>query len=274
MPAKKALLVGINSYKKSEFALKGCINDIDSLAQVLIAIRGFAPGDIVILKDAQATQAAIMDGVQKLFDGVDDGDILIFGYSGHGTQSSKPGDQTVVEALVPYETTTTASLVSNRDINTIARKAISDKNLTGKINFTAIYDCCHSGQMYRALTLDRNGQLVFDDGIVNRVLDLSQLLPEDSIKDIELNDDFQVFSACHHDETAADMAPKPALNLDRPRGAFSFALHNLLSAKPMCSVNDLEAQLPGTIANLVKPHIQVPVFAVQEAWKGRPVFST
>jgi len=219
MPAKKALLAGVNSYKNQNFNLRGCINDVDSLAQVLITTRGFAPEDIVILKDAQATQAGIMDGVRKLFEGVAEGDILVFGYSGNGTQFSKSDDQTVVEGLVPYETTTTASLVSNRYINTIARQAISAKNLAGKMNFTAIYDCCHSGQMYRALGMDENGTFRFDDSVINRVLDISLLLPEDAVRDIELNDEFQLFSACHHDETAADMNAKPALNLDRPRTA-------------------------------------------------------
>lgn len=273
MPTKKAFLVGINSYKNPSFSLRGCVNDVDSLAQVLIATRGFAPDDITILKDAQATQAGIMNGVQQLFEGVAEGDVLVFGYSGHGTEFSKSDDQKVVEGLVPYETVSTASLVSNRDINSIARQAISTRNLAGKMNFTAIYDCCHSGQMYRALAQGKNGEFVFDDSLINRVLDISLLLPEAAERDIELNDEFQVFSACHHDETAADMKANPALNLDRPRGAFSFVLHNLIKANPNYSVNDLERQLLPAIADLVKPHIQVPVFAVQEAWKSRPILT-
>lgn len=272
VPAKKAFIVGINSYKNRNFDLKGCLNDVDSLIDTLVTKKGFTRADIIVLKDAQATKTAILSGIRQLFGNIGEGDVLVFGYAGHGTEFSKPGDDNVFEALVPYETETTASLLSNREINAIARQAIQVGNLTGRINFTAIYDCCHSGKMYRELMLNEDGKLVFDDGIQNRLLDLSLLLPDNPTRDIELND-FQVFSACHHEETAADMAPKPALGLDKPRGAFSFALHELIRANPACSVNDLENHLPEAVAKLVKPHIQRPVFAVQADWKSRPILT-
>lgn len=272
MPKRKALLAGINNYKNSSFNLRGCLNDLDSFAEVLASSYGFQAANIQILKDEHASQRGILQAVEALFSDIGEGDVLVFGYSGHGTQTTRADEPLVIEAIVPYETVSTASLITNRDINLIARKAIEAKALKGKVNFTAVYDCCHSGKMYRSLALN-DGQLEVD--IINRVLDLSQLLPpdDDRVRDIELNDDFQVFSACHDDETAADMAANVQKNIPKPRGAFSFILHRLMSDNPKLTVNDLETNLVPQIRTLVAPHIQVPVFAVQENWRTKPIFT-
>jgi len=269
--AKRALIIGINDYKVQSFKLRGCLNDVSSLFDVMTTKYGFAGQDIVVLKDEEATQVRILAELNKLFTTVAAGDILVLGYSGHGVQYTKPGDITVLEAIVPYETESTASIISNKDINSIARQAFNNKALSGKTNFTAIYDCCHSGEMFREIGLSDAG--VFEETIVNRLIDISQLLPDNGAKDIELNDDFQVFSACRDDQTAADLAKKPAKNVMEPRGAFSFALHSLLRANPTATVNELEQKLPDQISDLVAPHVQVPVFAVQGPWRNKPIFT-
>lgn len=273
MPKRKALLAGINNYKNPAFNLRGCLNDVDSFAEVLAKSYGFEPDDIQILKDSQASQRGMLQAVEALFSDLGEGDVVVFGYSGHGTQTTKPSDPLVVEAIVPYETLSTASLITNSDINLIARKAIEAKSLKAKVNFTAVYDCCHSGRMYRSLMLNDGGLLEVD--IINRVIDLSQLLPPEDIRSraIELNDDFQVFSACHDDETAADMAANAQKNIPNPRGAFSFILHHLMVDNPKLTVNDLEAILVPRIRTLVAPHMQEPVFAVQEPLKAKPILT-
>jgi hypothetical protein len=270
---KRALIVGINSYKNPNFSLRGCLNDVNNLYDVLSTKYGFSGQNIVVLKDAQATQQGILAEINKLFSAVAAGDIVVFGYSGHGVQHTKPNDSAVLEAIVPYETESTASIISNKDINLIARRAFVAKNLSGKANFTAIYDCCHSGKMFRDIGVNIEG--VFEATVVNRVIDISRLLPPPGIRtrDLELNDDFQMFSACRDEQTAADLASRPAKNVMEPRGAFSFVLHELMRANPAVSINELEQKLLDPIKDLVSPHIQVPVFAVQEAWKNKPILT-
>jgi uncharacterized caspase-like protein len=267
--ARQALVVGVNRHKNPNFNLAGCVNDADSLVATLTNFYGFDSANIVTLKDDQATKHAIMSQIVELFTNINEGDVIVFAFAGHGTKHHVLQDDMVVEAIVPYDTTSRAELISNKDINSIARQMIQDKHLRERVNFTAIYDCCHSGEMYRSIELNANGE--FQISIINRILDLSKLIPPNSARDIELNDDFQVFSACDHEQTAADLSPRPGMTV--PRGAFSFILHQAMGSNPQVSVSDLEAGVPGPIAALVAPRIQVPVFAVQEKWKDKPILT-
>src|SRR5712692_4457306 len=80
----KALLVGINAYPGNE--LKGCINDVTDMRDLLQAKSGFGAADIRLLTDAQATTAEIGKGLDWLVAGVQPGDRILFHYSGHGAQ--------------------------------------------------------------------------------------------------------------------------------------------------------------------------------------------
>lgn len=272
MAKRRSLLVGVNTHAIASFALRGCVNDIDSLHTVLKEFYGFKDEDTAILTDMAATRAAILSGLKQLFSGIAEGDVIVFGFAGHGTKHIDPQNPKVLEAIVPSDTQGTADLISNFEINSIARQHISDLGLSGKVNFTAIYDCCHSGLMYRDL-IARDGRL--ETGVINRVVDLSQLFPmaDMRIRDLAFNDDFQVLSACRDNQTAADLSSRPEKGIHVPRGAFSFVLHNLIQANPEISIGDLEARITAPVAELVAPHQQVPVMAVREAWKGKPLFS-
>ena len=272
MAMRRSLLVGINTHLNPAFALRGCINDIDSLHGILRESYAFSDDQTAILKDAQATRSAILSKLQALFSGVSEGDVIVFGFAGHGTRHSDPLNPRALEAIVPYDTQATSDLISNHEINSIARQHISEQGLSGKVNFTAIYDCCHSGLMYRDL-INRDGLL--EIGLINRVIDLSQLSsPADRrIRDIEFTDDFQVLSACRDNQTAADLPKQPEKGVNEPRGAFSFILHRLIRENSAISIGELEQRITGPVAELVAPHIQVPVLAVKEDWKGRGIFT-
>ena len=89
VPNKLALLVAINNYRNSELIspLSGSINDIEDMRQVLIGKFDFPPENIVVLKDAQATHAGIMQAIQThLIAKARPGDIVVFEFSGHGSQ--------------------------------------------------------------------------------------------------------------------------------------------------------------------------------------------
>lgn len=271
--AKRALLVGINTYANSSFNLRGCVNDVDSLRSVLQDKYGFDGSAIATLKDGEATGAAILRELEALFSEAAPGDTLVFGYAGHGTRYTDPKDASAVEAIVPHETTTTAHLVSNAAINAVVRACMSKRGLAGNANFTAIYDCCHSGLMYRDLVVNQTGEL--ETGIINRVIDVSRLFapPKILMRDIALTDDFQVLSACRDDQTAADLSQRPQQGIDRPRGAFSFVLHDMLRQQPSITLGELESRIADPIAALVAPHVQMPVMATRPGWKDKGIFT-
>jgi len=81
---KKAFLVGINSYHQGP--LRGCVNDVVMIFQILTTKFGFKPEDIKVITDYEATKKNIIDGVKWLTQGVGEGDQIVFHYSGHGSQ--------------------------------------------------------------------------------------------------------------------------------------------------------------------------------------------
>ena len=92
MGTKKALLVGINYRGASGInELNGCCNDARRLSNVLMNFYGFEGTDIDILVDEPAdeerdlpTHANIHKYLNKLIDGAQSGDTLVFSFSGHG----------------------------------------------------------------------------------------------------------------------------------------------------------------------------------------------
>lgn len=81
---KQALLVGINAYQGAP--LRGCINDVIVMQQILVKQFGFKQEDIKILTDKEATKVNIVNGIKWLTQGVGSGDSIVFHYSGHGSQ--------------------------------------------------------------------------------------------------------------------------------------------------------------------------------------------
>ncbi|HBE17403.1 MAG TPA: peptidase C14 [Cyanobacteria bacterium UBA11149] len=88
-PRKLALLVGINSYVKQP--LEGCINDLDLQQYLLIHRFGFNPKDIYILSDEKATRGGILTAFEEhLIKQAKPGDVVVYHYSGHGSQILDP----------------------------------------------------------------------------------------------------------------------------------------------------------------------------------------
>jgi len=143
---RKALLIGIN-YTGTRAALRGCINDARNIKKVLLR-QGF-PDDsshMVVLTDDSSsnyspTSKNIFKAIQWLVQGVSQGDILFFHFSGHGAQvPDKTGQEAdgMNETILPLD---------------YKHKQITDDELWGSlvyplpsgVKLTAIMDCCHSG---------------------------------------------------------------------------------------------------------------------------------
>ena len=82
---KKALIVGINDYQKIN-DLKGCLNDVQNMRDFLKDYKEFKIENIRVLTDGRATKQNIINRLNWLVEGSKSGDVLVFHFSGHGSQ--------------------------------------------------------------------------------------------------------------------------------------------------------------------------------------------
>ncbi len=140
---RRALCVGIDNYPAPN-GLTGCVRDTGIWNSALRAV-GF--GEPRILLNEEATHSAIVAALRDLVTSSQRGDVLVFQYSGHGTQVPDfDGDERTGQdqAFVPVDFSAGAFLVDD-DI-----RAIFDLLPEG-VNLTAFIDCCHSGTITRML---------------------------------------------------------------------------------------------------------------------------
>ena len=143
--AKRALLIGINKYMMAGADLRGCVNDVKNMKSILTTHYGFAPKDIAILLDHDATTKAMKGAITKLVSGAKKGDTILLHYSGHGANvPDKNGDEADKrdEILCPTDLDWKAPLTDDW-----LRKTFN--KLKPGVNFTVIMDCCHSGSNTR-----------------------------------------------------------------------------------------------------------------------------
>ena len=142
--AKRALCVGINDYPYEGNDLKGCVNDANGWAEALVETFGFPRGDVRMLTDAEATKAAIVDGLRNLLSGARSGDVLVFTNSSHGSYvaDANRDEPKYDELLCPYDIQESA-LVDDE-----LRELFS--GVADGVRLTVISDSCFSGTVTRA----------------------------------------------------------------------------------------------------------------------------
>jgi hypothetical protein len=148
---KWALLVGINDYKSSMISdLSGCVNDVEMMRTLLMTKFEF-PGDhIRMITNENATHEGIVDALEEhLIGNAGPNDIVVFHYSGHGSQMPDNNDDETDgfdETLVPHDSRQGGVYdISDDEINGLLKtlSAITP-------NVTFIFDACHSGTAVRA----------------------------------------------------------------------------------------------------------------------------
>ena len=107
---KWALLVGIDRYPGfgSEVQLEGCVNDVQILRDALIRRFGFTEERMTVLLNERATRDGILEAMEDLVRKVGEDDVVVFHYSGHGSQKVEPeGEEDEPdgwdETLVPFD---------------------------------------------------------------------------------------------------------------------------------------------------------------------------
>lgn len=141
---RRALIVGINEYQNPNNNLKGCVADAKDIAETLL-IMGFPPTRIKLLINEQASTEGIHKGLEWLIKDTADGDVLIFSYSGHGSQvTDVSGDETtdqLDEIIVPWD-------ISWRDKKYITDDQLFDyftNRVSKGVRTDVMLDCCFAG---------------------------------------------------------------------------------------------------------------------------------
>ncbi len=242
---KKAVLVGINKYNGSP--LRGCVNDVIVMHQLLTKQFGFKHEDIKVLTDYEATKTNIINSIKWLTQGVGSGDSIVFHYSGHGAQVSVDDRTSTNETDGLDEILCSVDLDWNNPLRDHELGALF-KRVPKDCMTLVVLDCCHSGTGLRnGFKLEGNKD---ENDYVNRFISppISNILsnPAVIVKDdmsfdfldpkvdsravrspflVEAVDrgDAILLSGCKEDQTSAD-----AWIDNRYQGAMTYALNAVL----------------------------------------------
>ena len=139
---KHALLVGINNYKGVS-DLRGCINDVNNIHDVLVGLFGFSNDRVKILTDEMATKKNIISALESMVKAARRDDQLIFHFSGHGSQIRDTDNDELKdhldELICPYDMNWDKGFITDDMMGNILNK------LDPGVEMEIILDCCHSG---------------------------------------------------------------------------------------------------------------------------------
>ena len=145
------LLVGIDAYGPPiNVPLQGCRNDMRRLEEYLRGRLGKA-GCIVTLTDGQATREGVVAGFRSHLAQAGKGDIVLFAYSGHGSQELPStefafGDASgKLQNLLLFDA---GQETGGQFVWPLADKELGlllDEVVERGAHVVAMLDCCHSG---------------------------------------------------------------------------------------------------------------------------------
>ncbi|THU44616.1 hypothetical protein C4D60_Mb02t09260 [Musa balbisiana] len=144
---KRAVLVGI-SYVGRRYELKGTVNDVNCMRYLLIERLGFPAEGILVLTEEERgpsrvpTKENLRMAMRWLVSGCENGDSLVFHFSGHGVQRLDPSGDEVDgfdEALCPLDFEANGTIVDDEINETLVQP------LPRGVKLHALVDACHSG---------------------------------------------------------------------------------------------------------------------------------
>ena len=168
--ATRALVVGVSGYPKlpERIRLVGPKNDAREMANML-ARAGVAASDITVLADGVTNldpgianpgvgdRQAVLDGLDRLAETSKPGDLVVFYFSGHGSQQpDQNGDEQggADEIFLPYDVGSWSGAgVSNAIVDDDLNLRVS-RILDKGVDFFGIIDACHSATGFRAIDGD------------------------------------------------------------------------------------------------------------------------
>jgi hypothetical protein len=137
---KRAVVVGVNDYSVQGInSLAMCVRDARCFYHLLVDAFGFEPANIYCYLDLAADSATILQALRSCIARSQAGDTICFYYAGHGARlphPTKTGE--FYETIIPAQ----GRWISDHELFLIA-----DGLQPSHINFTCVFDSCHSGGM-------------------------------------------------------------------------------------------------------------------------------
>jgi metacaspase-1 len=244
---KKAICIGINNYPGSANDLQGCVNDAKDWSAALTGF-GF---ETSLMLDSQATRQNVKAALNGLVASAGEGDVIVFTYSGHGTQvidlNSDEGDA-YDEAIYVYDGT-----ILDDDLRTIINK------VNPKATLVVISDSCFSGSVTRLIPENTKPRFMPARGVsAGRVVRQRFLLPEASMPEI-------LISGCSDSEYSYDAEIDGRYN-----GAMSAMALSVIKQNPNVTYNEFYASLRKLLPSSEYP--QTPQLEGSDAHKTVRLF--
>lgn len=153
----RALLVGIN-YRSTANELKGCLQDVQLIRDMLISKYKYSPSNITVLTDDTPIKPTRDNIIRSLTDLCSYSGQTYFHYSGHGIVNSNGGGGTTrqVEMICPLDFATNG-MIYDYQFRNIVSTVGEDSNLSGTV------DSCHSENLFNLahnFEIDNNGHTV------------------------------------------------------------------------------------------------------------------
>ena len=196
-PTKHALLVGISEYIPSTgWVSLNAANDVDLLKNTLQQ-QGFNASNIHQLTNQQASQEKIIEYIQvHLIDQAQEGDIVVFHYSGHGQQiqdDNSDEEDGLDEAIVPFDSPKQfkegeyegEKLIRDDTLGELFLQLRKKLGKTGHL--LVLMDACHSGTGTRGFNTVRGTDEIMASPIyidsLKLHLDIKELIRMELISD-------------------------------------------------------------------------------------------
>jgi hypothetical protein len=183
---KKAICIGINNYPGTANDLQGCVNDANDWSALLQSF-GFETSTIL---DSQATKQNVKAALTSLVTSAGEGDVVVFTYSGHGTQAiDTSGDEPDAydEAIYVYD-----GMIIDDDLRAIINQ------IKAKATLVVISDSCFSGTVTRFIPENARPRFILPEGVTaRRTVRKRLLLPESDMPEV-------LVSGCNDKEYSYD----------------------------------------------------------------------
>jgi len=240
---KKALTIGINYIHVPNTSLRGCIDDIENMTEILVQQYGFLNENVVQLRDdsnqpsAQPTRSNILRELIKIVEESDKCSEIWIHYSGHGSQirdtlSEKPDG--LDEVIVP---------VDFNQSGFIADIEIFDIIKNTKCKTMLVFDSCHSATVCNLQWgFEFNGNNFIRKQTANKTIS---------------NPNVFCMSGCKDSQTSADTY---SAELKEPVGAFTDAILHCL-------------KMNGYNVNVLKLIADVTTYIKNEGYTQTPYLS-
>lgn len=246
---KRALIVGIN-YVGTGHELRGCINDANNV-KAYLETEGFDSIEVMLEKDATTTN--IIAGLKRLVDDAWPSDVLVFHYSGHGSQvPSTLEEDKLDEIICPVDLNWVDKVITDNELKSIFNP------VPNGVNVTVILDCCHSGNALDQVetakvnpTRDVSSTAkvrIMKKNMKNRYLPMPAKIERKARKmklrdwntSRDINQSALLIAACQPNQTSAD-----ATIAGKPCGAGTYALLSQLGKKPDSSYQEVIDSMNG-----------------------------